>query len=58
MAISDGFQVHSVGAQGVCHQVDFGELCLKEERHVLKITISNSYSYSRRGKMTIQFSEK
>lgn len=30
MAVPDSIKVHTVGAQGVCHKVDFGELGLKE----------------------------
>lgn len=30
MAVPDSIKVHTVGAQGVCHKVDFGELRLKE----------------------------
>lgn len=33
MAIPDRIKVHTVGAQGGCHQVDFRELRLKEQCH-------------------------
>lgn len=54
MAIPDRIKVHTVGAQGGCHQVDFRELRLEEQCHGQFPTLRKHSDRNRTGKMTMQ----